>query len=246
MGKRLEGLVAVITGGGSGMGAGMASAFVAEGGRVVVADISGKQDAVAASLGSACVPVRADVSKGDDVQAMLRVAIERFGRLDILCNNAGVEGGMAPTGEYSEAEFDRVWAINGRGVFLGMRYGIPLMLEHGGGSIINTASIASSVAFETMPAYCAAKGAVLMMTKVAALEYATKGIRVNAICPGPVRTEIVASMPAEYIAAVEKMIPVGRIGDIAEIASLAVYLASNESRFMTGSAINIDGGYTAR
>jgi NAD(P)-dependent dehydrogenase (short-subunit alcohol dehydrogenase family) len=246
MTKRLEGLVAVVTGGGSGMGAGIAKAFVAEGARVVVADISGKQDSVAERLGEACVPVKADVSRSSDVQAMLETAIKRFGRLDVLCNNAGIEGALAPTGEYTEQEFDRVWNVNARGVFLGMRYGIPLMLSGEGGSIINTASIAATVGFETMPAYCASKGAVLMLTKVAALEYAAKRIRVNAICPGPIRTEMVAGLPAEYVGVIEKMVPAGRMGEVTEIASLAVYLASNESRFVTGTAVAIDGGYTAR
>jgi NAD(P)-dependent dehydrogenase (short-subunit alcohol dehydrogenase family) len=246
MTKRLDGLVAVITGGGSGMGAAMAKAFVDEGAKVVVADISGKQDTVAARLGEACVPVQADVSRSADVQALLKTAIDRFGQLDVLCNNAGIEGALAPTAEYAEEEFDRVWNVNARGVFLGLRYGIPLMLSGRGGSIINTASIAASVAFETMPAYCAAKGAVLMLTKVAALEYAAKRIRVNAICPGPIRTEMVAAMPAEYVGAIEKMVPAGRMGEVTEIANLAVYLASDESRYITGSAVTIDGGYTAR
>jgi len=246
MSGRLAGKVAVITGGGAGMGAAMAQAFVAEGANVVIADISGKQDAIAAKLGASCVAVRADVSKSPDVQAMLAVAISRFGRLDILCNNAGIEGAMAPTGEYDEDDFDRVWNINGRGVFLGMRHAIPLMLNGGGGSIINTASIASMVAFPTMCGYCAAKGAVIMLTKTAAVEYAAKGIRVNAICPGPIRTGIVETMPAEYIEAVTKMIPQGRIGDASEIANAAVYLASDESRYLTGSSLVIDGAYTAQ
>jgi NAD(P)-dependent dehydrogenase (short-subunit alcohol dehydrogenase family) len=246
MSARLDGKVAVVTGGGSGMGAEMARRFVAEGAKVVVADISGQQDAVARDLGSSSIAVRADVSKSADVRAMLDAAVETFGRLDILSNNAGVEGAMAPTGEYNEDEFDRVWRINGRAIFLGMRYAIPLMQKTGGGSIINTASIASMVAFPTMIAYCAAKGAVLMMTKTAAVEYAKAGIRVNAICPGPIRTGIVQSMPAEYIDAVTKMIPAGRIGDAAEVANLAVYLASDESKYLTGAGIVIDGGYTSQ
>lgn len=246
MSKRLDNLVAVVTGGGSGMGAAIAEAFVAEGAKVVIADVSGKQNQVAARLGKSCVAVQTDVSESTEIRQLFEMVSETFGRLDILCNNAGIEGELAPTGEYSEKEFDRVWSINGRGVFLGMRYGIPLMLSGGGGAIINTASIAGNVAFETMPAYCAAKGAVLMLTKVAALEYAAKGIRVNAICPGPIRTEMVAAMPPEYISAIEKMVPAGRIGEVKEIANLAVFLASNESRFLTGTGVVIDGGYTAR
>ena len=147
MSDRLAGKVAVITGAGSGIGAAMAKMFCAEGAKVVAADISGQQEVVAKELGSACLPVHADVSQSRDVQAMLQSAVAEFGRLDVLCNNAAIDGPMAPTGEYREEDFDRVWAINGRSVFLGMRYAIPIMLSNGGGSIVNTASMASVVAF---------------------------------------------------------------------------------------------------
>lgn len=242
---RLAGKVAVITGAGSGMGAAFARRYVAEGAKVVVADISGGQETVAHELGSACAAVHADVAKTSDVQAMLNTAMTRFGRLDILCNNAGIDGAMALTGDYKEEDYDRIWSINGRAVFLGMRYAIPLMLKSGGGSIINTASMASMVAFPQMVAYCASKGAVLMMTKTTAVEYADKGIRVNAICPGVIRTGITKHMPAEYIDAVAKFTPMRRIADAAEVAQLAVFLGSDESSFITGTSVLIDGGYTA-
>ena len=242
---RLAGKVAVITGAGSGIGEAMARLFCAEGACVVAADISGCQDTVAAEIGEACVPVRADVANSADVQAMLRLAITRFGRLDILCNNAGIAGAMAPLGEYTEEEFDLVWSINGRGVFLGMRYAIPLMLANGGGTIVNTASTGSQVAFPTLSAYCASKGAVMMLTKTAAVEYAGQGIRINAICPGVIRTGISNALPVEYIEAVEKLTPMGRIGEPAEIARLAMFLASDESSFMTGASVMVDGGFTA-
>lgn len=245
MAGRLEGKIAVITGAGSGIGAAMAEMFCREGAKVIAADISGQQDVVAKKIGSSCVPVQTDVAKSADVQAMLDLAVSKFGRLDVLVNNAAVDGDMRPTGEYAEAEFDRVWGINGRSVFLGMRYGIPLMLSNGGGSIVNVSSMASVVAFPTMPAYCAAKGAVSMMTKVVAVEYAGKGIRANVICPGAVLTGITRHMPAEYIDGVKKATPLGRMADPSELASLGVYLASNESSFMTGSQILIDGGYTS-
>lgn len=245
MAGRLEGKIAVITGAGSGIGASMAEMFCREGAKVIAADISGQQDVVAKNIGSNCISVHADVSKSADVQAMLNLAVSKFGRLDVLVNNAAIDGDMMPTGEYTEAEFDRVWGINGRSVFLGMRYGIPLMLANGGGSIVNTSSMAAVVAFPTMPAYCAAKGAVSMMTKVVAVEYAGKGIRANVICPGPVLTGITRHMPAEYIDAVKKATPLGRMAHPSEVANLGVFLASDESSFITGSQILIDGGYTS-
>jgi NAD(P)-dependent dehydrogenase (short-subunit alcohol dehydrogenase family) len=245
MSGRLAGKVAVITGAGSGMGAAFAKQYIAEGAKVIAADISGNQDKVAQELGANCVAVRADISKSADVQAMLNLAVSKFGRLDILCNNAGIDGVQALTGDYKEDDFDVIWGINGRGVFLGMRYAIPLMLKTGGGSIVNTASMASVVAFPQMVAYCAAKGAVLMMTKTTAAEYAAQGIRVNAICPGVIRTAITAHLPKEYIDAVAKATPMGRIAEASEVAQLAVFLGSDESSFITGTSVLIDGGYTA-
>jgi NAD(P)-dependent dehydrogenase (short-subunit alcohol dehydrogenase family) len=245
MAGRLEGKVAVITGAGSGMGAAMVERFCREGAKVVAADISGQQKDVAKAAGSSCLPVQMDVSQSADIQMTLNKAVEKFGRLDILCNNAGIDGALGKTGEYAEEEFDRIWKINGRGPFLGMRYGIPLLLKYGGGSIVNTVSIASLVAFPQMPAYCAAKGAVLMLTKSAAVEYAAQGIRVNAICPGTVKTALSMGMPAEYIEMALKAMPMQRIGQPSEIADVALFLASNESSFITGTMIVADGGYTA-
>jgi NAD(P)-dependent dehydrogenase (short-subunit alcohol dehydrogenase family) len=244
MAGRLEGKVAVVTGAGSGIGEAIAERFCKEGARVVAADISGRQNEAAKRIGPNCRAVQADVSKSADVQAMLKTAQSAFGRLDILCNNAGIDGAMAKTGEYSEEDFDQVWAINGRSIFLGMRYAIPMMLATGGGSIVNTTSIASIVAFPTMIAYCAAKGAGLQMTRTAAAEYAALGIRVNAILPGPVASGITRHMPAEYIEAVKNATPQRRIADPSELANLALFLASDEASFITGAAMIADGGYT--
>ncbi len=242
---RLEGKVAVVTGAGAGMGKAIVERFVREGAMVVAADISGKQNEVAASAGACCVPFQLDVSKSAEVKAMLDLAVSRFGGLHVLCNNAGIQGGMAPTGDYDDEVFDRVMAVNARGVYLGMRHAIPIMLAGGGGSIVNTASMAAVVAFPQMVGYCASKGAVRMMTKTTAVEYADKGIRVNCFCPGSIDTNMVAGMPKEYIDAVIAANPVKRIGHPREIADLALFLASDESSFITGTEILIDGGYTA-
>jgi NAD(P)-dependent dehydrogenase (short-subunit alcohol dehydrogenase family) len=245
MAGRLEGKVALVTGTGSGIGKAIAERFVAEGAKVVAVDISGNQNAVAERLGQNCLPFQADVSKSADVQAMLAAAVSKFGGLHVLCNNAAIEGHMAPVGEYPEDEWEKVMAINLRSVFLGMRYGIPLILKSGGGSIVNTASMAAMVAFPNMAAYCAAKGGVKQLTKTAAVDYADKGIRANAICPGTIKTAITAALPPEYIKAIINANPVKRIAEPVEVAHLAVFLASDESSFITGTEITIDGGYTA-
>jgi NAD(P)-dependent dehydrogenase (short-subunit alcohol dehydrogenase family) len=244
MAGRLQDKVAVVTGAGSGMGAAMAEAFVREGAKVIAADISGLQDKTAENIGEGCLAVHADVARSEDVQAMLQAAISNFGKLDVLVNNAGIDGHVSDTGEYPEEEFDKVWSINGRGVYLGMRYAIPIFLDAGAGVIINNSSMASSVAFPGMVAYCASKGAVKMMTKTAAAEYAGRGIRVNAICPGPIRTGITDTLPPELIAGVVNATPIGRYGTPAEVANLALFLASDESSFITGESILIDGGYS--
>ena len=242
---RLQGKVAVITGAGSGMGAAMVERFCREGAKVVAADISGNQNAVAKPMGDACLPLQVDTSKSEDIRRMLDIAVSHFGRLDILVNNAAIAGELGKTGDYSEEEFDKVWAINGRGPFLGMRYAIPIFLKNDGGVIVNTVSIGAQVAFPTMPAYCAAKGAVLMLTKTAAVEYAAQNIRINAICPGTVETGLSMAMPKEYIDMALQGMPMGRIGKPSEIADIALFLASDESSFMTGATVVADGGYTA-
>lgn len=237
--------VAVITGAGSGIGAAMAEAFHSAGAKVVVADITGQQEEVAKRLGDGCVAVHADVTKGADIQAMLEATTTQFGRLDIVCNNAGIDGELGPIGACSEENYDRVMAVNARGVFLGMRYAIPILVARGGGSIINTASIASTVAFPTMSPYCASKGAILMMTKTAAAEYAGAGVRINCICPGVTQTALVQRLPSALIDGAVALTPMGRVGQPDEMAGAAVFLASDAASFITGSAITLDGGYTA-
>ena len=241
---RLDGKVSIITGAGSGIGAATARRFHAEGAKVVLADISGDQEAIAKELGDGALSVHVDVSQGDSVAAMVQTTLDTFGRLDVLFNNAGIDGDFFPVGELPEESWDKVQNINLRGVYLGMRHGIPAMLASGGGSIISTASMAATVAFPTMASYCAAKGGVVMLTKTAAAEYAAQGIRVNAISPGTIQTAITVHLPQDMIKAIIERNPVGRIADAAEVASLAVFLASDESAFITGADYLIDGGYT--
>lgn len=245
MAARLKGKVAVVTGAGSGMGQAMVHRFMEEGARVVAADVSGAQEETAERAGPDCVACQVDVSSTADVQQMINLAVARFGRLDILCNNAGIQGPLAPTADYDEDEWDRVIAVNLKGVFLGMKYAIPRMLETAGkGSIVNTSSMASIVAFPTLPAYSASKGGVSILTRLTAAEYAAKNIRVNAIAPGAIDTGMTRGMPQEYLQAAVGATLIGRIGTPEEIANLALFLASDEASFITGTETAVDGGYT--
>jgi NAD(P)-dependent dehydrogenase (short-subunit alcohol dehydrogenase family) len=241
----LTGKVAIVTGAGGGIGSAIAEAFCREDASVVAVDISGRQSAVAERLGHRCVAVHADVTKSADVKAMVQEAVIRFGRLDILVNNAGIDGLCVATPDYPEEEFDRVMAVNCRSVFLGMKYAIPEMLKTGGGSIVNTASTAAINGFAMMPAYCASKGAVVQLTKATAMEFATRGIRVNAICPGPVRTEMTVQIPAEIMKRVISRTPMARYAEPEEIAKTVVFLASDQSSYVTGITMLADGGQTA-
>jgi NAD(P)-dependent dehydrogenase (short-subunit alcohol dehydrogenase family) len=239
----LTGKVAIVTGAGSGIGAAIVETFHREGALVFAVDISGRQEEIAARLGAGCTPLRADVSIAHDFAAAISDTVQRAGRLDILVNNAGIDGQIALTADYDEDEFDRVMSVNAKSVFLGMKYAIPEMLKSGGGAIVNTASTASLVGFSQMPAYCASKGAVLMLTRTAALEYAQKGIRVNAICPGPTRTEMTKHLPADLIQQVVATTPIARYADPSELANSALFLASDLSSYVTGTYLAVDGAY---
>jgi NAD(P)-dependent dehydrogenase (short-subunit alcohol dehydrogenase family) len=247
---RLDGKVALITGAASGMGRIAAELFASEGARVVLADVTDEPGRAAAEgIGDGAAYVHADVSSPADAQAMVAAAVERFGALDVLYNNAGVM--PADDGSVTETPpdtWDRVMAINLRGVFLGCKYGIPAMIEGGGGSIVNVASFVALMGAATPQiAYTASKGGVLAMTREIAVEFARQGIRANALCPGPIETPLLAELLSDPARRQRRLvhIPVGRLGQAEEIANAALFLASDESSFMTGATFVVDGGITA-
>lgn len=244
---RIENKIAVITGAGSGMGRAMAELFVREGAKVVCADISGQQEDTARSLGDSAVAVHCDVSVSADVQRMIATAEERFGRLDILCNNAGFGGPRMPLHEQSEENFEIVHAANLRGVFLGMKYGIISMLKTGGGAIVNTASAAAIIGWKNHAVYSAAKAGVLQMTKSAALDYGERGIRINAVCPGNTWTGLVSASQSNPVPPPGTRalpgVPMNRWGLASEIAAAALFLASDDASFVTGVGVPVDGGF---
>jgi NAD(P)-dependent dehydrogenase (short-subunit alcohol dehydrogenase family) len=250
---RLHNKVAVITGAGSGIGRESALLFSREGARVVVADVNddaGREvvEELRAAGGEA-VYVRADVSRAADAEGMVRAAEESFGRLDVLFNNAGISHAKDDDAVATEEEvWDLTMNINLKGVFLGCKYGIPALRRAGGGSIINTASFVALLGAATPQlAYTASKGGVLAMTRELAVIHARENIRVNALCPGPLRTELLM----KYLDTEEKRqrrlvhVPMGRFGEAREIAQAALFLASDESSFTTGATFLVDGGITA-
>ena len=253
MGGTLEGKIALVTGAGSGIGRATALAFAREGAKVVVADVAaegGKETLrLIEEAGGSGFFVEGDVSITGDVRTIVQAAVEHYGRLDCAFNNAGIEGAQAPTAECAEENWDRVLAINLKGTWLCMKHEIPIMLKQGGGAIVNTASVAGLVGFPNIPAYNASKGGVIQLTKTAALEYAKQGIRVNAVCPGVIRTPMVERFlggspeaEAQFVA----MEPVGRMGLPQEIAEAVVWLCSDAASFVTGHAMAVDGGLVAQ
>ena len=199
--------------------------------------------------GAEAIFVRADVSKAADAQKIVEATIDKYGRLDILYNNAGIEGPRMSIRKLSEEDWDRVLDINLKGTFLCSKYAIPQMLNQGGGVIINTASISGLVGMPYIPAYCASKGGVILLSKSMALEYARENIRVNCICPGAVSTPLVERSIGVYEEEAEKMrkrVPMGRWARPEEIAQAALYLAFAQSSLITGTTLTIDGGWTAQ
>lgn len=244
MAGRLDGKIALVTGGGSGLGESIARKFAAEGATVVVADLSGRQEEVAESIGERAVARELDVADAASVAVTEQWLRETYGRLDVLANNAGINGPAMLTHEYPLEEFDRVLGVNLRGAFMVQQAGLRLMLDQGG-AIVNTASIGGLYATPTASAYITSKGGVVMMTKTAALEYATKGIRVNAVAPGIIRTPWIDRLDAELVDQLAAQVPQGRIGESDEAANVAAFLASDEASHVTGQVWLVDGGRSA-
>jgi NAD(P)-dependent dehydrogenase (short-subunit alcohol dehydrogenase family) len=249
--KVLDKKVALITGAGSGIGRAIACLYALEGAKVVVSDIDeqGGNETVRLILkeGGEAFFVLADTSKVMDHQKLIDETIRRYGALHIAVNNAGIGGPLAPVGEYPLDGWDKVIGINLTGVFLGMHFQIPKLMEFGGGSIVNISSILGMVASQNSPAYVAAKHGVVGLTKSAAVEYANKKIRVNSIGPGYIDTPLLTNtLDQETIDAVANLHPMGRLGQASEVAELALFLNSNKSSFITGAYYNVDGGYLAQ
>lgn len=249
----LNGKVALITGASTGIGCSSAEVFVRHGARVLLADINQKDgEELARRLrdgGAEAHFVAADVSQAKDVEAMVAEAVSRFGRLDCAFNNAGIDGAFALTADCTEENWDRTIAVNLKGIFLCMKYEIARMLEQGGGAIVNTASVAGLVGVGMgLPAYVAAKHGVVGLTRAAALEYATKGIRVNAVCPGAIRTPMLDDAIRQGLASEEAMVamePIRRLGRPDEIGEAAAWLCSDRAGFILGHALAVDGGWIA-
>ena len=250
---RLEGKVALITGGASGMGKVASSLFAGEGAKVVLTDVTDEAgEEVASDIqagGGEAEFVHADISSEADAKAMVEAAVSRFGKLDVLYNNAGImlgtDGSVDTTEEWV---WDKTLSINVKGVAFGCKYGVPAMIASGGGSIINVASfVAWMGAATSQTAYTASKGAVLAMTREIAVEYARKGVRCNALCPGPIDTPLLAELLSDPERRQRRFvhIPMGRLGRAEELAKAALFLASDDSSFMTGASLIVDGGITA-
>jgi NAD(P)-dependent dehydrogenase (short-subunit alcohol dehydrogenase family) len=250
MAKLLEKKVALVTGAGSGIGRAVALHYATEGATVIVSDIAekGGQETVEqiTAAGGTSVFVKADTSHAEDNDALVDTAMQKYGALHIACNNAGIGGNAAAVADCSPEEWNRVIAINLSGVFYGMRSQIPAMLQSGHGSIVNMASILAQVGFREHAPYVAAKHGLVGLTHTAALEYAPRGIRINAVGPGFIRTPLLDNLSPELFAALTDLHPIGRLGQPEEVAELVLWLSSDKASFVTGSYYPIDGGYLSQ
>jgi len=252
----LQGKSALVTGGASGIGRAVCLRFAQEGARVAVADLDREgAEATARAIqeqGGTALALQADVSRSEDVRDMVRRTVEAFGRLDVLVNNAGIAGPSASILDLTEEDWDRVLGVNLKGVWLGIKYGAPEMARTGGGTIVNTASIAGMVFFPRATAYSASKAGVIMLTRTAAVELGRYNIRVNCVCPGVVETPMVQrglAMAKDPQSARQRWVEshvLGRFAQPEEIAEAILWLASDASSFVTGHALVIDGGWTLR
>jgi NAD(P)-dependent dehydrogenase (short-subunit alcohol dehydrogenase family) len=252
-----KGKVALVTGAGNGIGRATAIGFARNGARVVLVDRDAAGGEATAGVirqqGGEALFVPADVTVSADVQAYVKATLDAFGTIDCFHNNAGIEGKVAPTAEYDEDVFDAVMGVNVKGVFLGLRHVLPVMIAQKRGSVVNTASVAGLMASPGMPAYVASKHAVIGLTKVAAAEVAKYGVRINAVCPGPIDTRMIHSLeqqvnpgdPAAVSARYQSTIPLGRYGTPEEIANVVQFLCSDLASNVTGSQYVVDGGRTA-
>jgi NAD(P)-dependent dehydrogenase (short-subunit alcohol dehydrogenase family) len=246
----LEGKIAFVTGGAAGIGRAAALAFAREGAKVIVADISVADETVAAvkSAGGIALALKCDVSRASDIQSAIQTAVGTYGRIDCAFNNAGIESAINNTADVSEEEFDRQIAVNLKGVWLSLKYELPQMVKQGGGAIVNTSSGAGISGAPGWCAYTAAKHGVIGLTRCASVEYARAGIRVNALCPGPIDSPMGKRIAADNPGYKDLLIahtPNGRLGRPEEVAEAAVWLCSDAASLMNGAIIAIDGGTTA-
>jgi NAD(P)-dependent dehydrogenase (short-subunit alcohol dehydrogenase family) len=241
----LDGKIAVITGAGSGMAKASVRVFIREGARVVAADISGAERTTAEEVGGDVLPVHCDVTKEDEVEALMAATIEHFGRVDAVLNVAGIADGCL-LADLDMELYDRLMDVDLRGVFLGMKHGIRAMLPTGGGSIVNWSSVGGLNGSAYTSVYAAAKHGIIGASKSAAIEYGTQGVRVNVICPGFILTEIMAVGAEDFIPDIAAKAALNRAGQSPEVAEVGAFLASDRASFVTGAVIPVDGGWSAK